>query len=163
MRTIPGLLTFVALATGATGASANLSLPIDKEIGTLTCSISAEPALGSRSGLSAQCMFVSDQDDAGQAYAAQLRWRRGSSLAPAPAKIAWRVLTRKGVERSGMLGGAYADPATWQVAPSRTGGPVLMGPVAKLRQMPVAGATTVVEPQPVAEIELTAVSAIAAR
>lgn len=163
MRPIPLLLTVVALAPVATGASANLSLPIDREIGTLTCSIAAEPALGTRSETAAECVFMSDRDDAGQAYAAQVRWQRAGSLPPGQARIAWRVLTRKGVERPGMLSGAYANPATWQVAPPRAAVPILMGPMAKLRRMTVVGAATVVEPRPVVEIELTPVSAVAAR
>lgn len=163
MRSTPVLLTLIALATGATGASASLSLPVDREVGTLTCSIAATPAADTRSETSADCVFVSDRDDATQSYAGQVRWQRGHGSMPTPARIAWRVLTRKGVEKPGMLAGAYADPATWQVAPVQAGDPVLMGSPAKLRQRIAVGVARVIEPQPVIAIALSVVSAIAAR
>lgn len=162
MRPILFVFAAASFAASLTGARANLSLPVDKEVGTLTCAIRGGTEI-IKAQPSAECTFVSDRDDATQSYVAQFRGRSEDTIAPKARTVAWRVLTRKGVERPGMLAGIFSDPASWQVAPSKSAYAVLVGPAASLRPILPEGQATAISMQHLPDFALVQVSTVASR
>ena len=163
MRPIAPLLSLAFLAAGIVSAEANLTLPVDREIGTLTCQTrSAARAIGSTSV--ADCTFVSDQDGTTQSYVAVFGKRaKGDSLSAAT-KISWRVMTRNGVERPGMLSGSFNDPAEWQVAPQKGSSSVtLVGATASLKPEAPTGQAAVKLVKSLAGLELIGKTVVASR
>lgn len=163
MRPTALLLSLAVLGLGVTAAQANLTLPVDREIGTLTCQTrAAGHALGATPV--ADCSFVSDRDGATQSFVAVLGKRSQGAGASAATKISWRVVTRNGIERPGLIAGSYADPAEWQVAPQKGAGSVtLVGRTASLKLEAPAGQDAAKLAKALAGLELIARTTVASR
>ena len=157
MRPTPLLLAVALLAAGSSGARANLTLPIDQEVGTLTCEARSTAGPMFATAPVVDCAFISDRDGALQTYVGLLPGRPQKAGALAPIKMSWRVATRNGIERPGMLSGLFSDPAEWMVGPKHGAAATLIGKTASLR--PMAGEPSSAKPLP--GLELIATSAVA--
>lgn len=148
MRTLA--LSAVVLALGLTSAQASLTPLVDWSVGTLTCTPRTDVGIVVGAATAADCTFVSDRDGAAQNYVALLP----ASASAQPARLTWRVVTRRGADRPGMLSGVFADQATWRIAPRPSAPAGLIGPAASLR--PTGSDADV---RSLARIELAAVPA----
>lgn len=175
MRPTVLLLSLAVLGLGATAAQANLTLPVDQEIGTLTCQTRA-PARALGTTPVADCSFVSDRDGVSQSFVAVLGKRvqgegKGAGKGAGKTdgkllstKLSWRVVTRRGVERPGLIAGAYADPTEWQVAPQKgSARATLVGQTASLKLEAPAGQDAAKLARTLAGLELIARTVVASR
>lgn len=143
MRTLTIAFTAALLAAGAAYARGNLGeAPTQQAAGTLTCTTKPEASLIFGRTPVADCTFVADRGGFRQSYVAMFtRIGRSESLERGQT-VRWRVLTRDGFARPGMLVGLFTAPGDGSQGSGARALPELAGRTASLRLLSHSGQST---------------------
>ncbi|MEA1832347.1 DUF992 domain-containing protein [Methylobacterium durans] len=142
MRTLTIAFTAAVLAAGAAYARGSITeAPNQQAAGTLTCTTKPDASLIFGRTPIAACTFVSDRGSFRQSYLAMFtRVGRGESVERAQT-VKWRVMTRDGFARPGMLVGLFTAPGNEAHASEARQVPELAGRTARLRLLSHSGQT----------------------
>ncbi|KAB1071640.1 DUF992 domain-containing protein [Methylobacterium planeticum] len=140
MRSIAIAFSAAVLAAGAALAHGNLSEPAAQQIaGTLTCITRPEASLVFGRTPVADCTFVAERGGFRQSYAAVLtRVGQGREVETAH-RITWRVLTKDGFARPGMLSDFFTVPPSQPESAGMRALPEMVGRAASLRLLSHSG------------------------
>lgn len=140
MRAIAIALAAGFLTGGAVYAHGTLTpAQAQRSAGTLSCTTKPELSLVFGATPVADCTFVSDRGSR-QSYVAMFHRATQKQVSDAAETVTWRVVTKDGADRPGMLSGTFTAPtgdAAAVLAPSDA--PELMGQKASLKLVAHSG------------------------
>ena len=139
MRTIAIAFSAALLAAGAAYAHGSLTEAPAQTAGTLTCITKPEVSLIFGRTPIADCTFVSERGNFRQNYVAM--FSRAAHVDTAQ-KVTWRVLTKDGFVRPGMLSDLFSVPVTQSESAQTRATPEMVGRNATLQLLSHSGQTS---------------------
>lgn len=140
MRAIAIAFSAAMLAAGAAYAHGSLTeAPDPQSAGTLTCITKPDVSLIFGRTPIADCTFVSERGNFRQSYVAM--FSRATHVDTAQ-KVSWRVLTKDGFARPGMLSDLFTVPVSQSESAKAPTAPEMMGRAATLQLLSHSGQTS---------------------